>query len=67
VRRITAPADPNRQEQAVFEEVSRIRLSDPEVVLSEIAGAGLAACQPVTSLPKIALAITSFWISLVPS
>lgn len=37
VRLITAPADPNRQAQVVFEEVARLRRSDPELALNEVA------------------------------
>jgi ATP-dependent DNA helicase RecQ len=37
VRLITAPADPNRQAQVVFEEINRIRRVDPDVALGDIA------------------------------
>ncbi|MEO6659801.1 MAG: ATP-dependent helicase, partial [Burkholderiaceae bacterium] len=37
VRLITAPADPNRQAQVVFDEIARIRRFDPAVALGEIA------------------------------
>ena len=37
VRLVTAPADPNRQAQVVFSEIARIRRSDAEVSLGDIA------------------------------
>ena len=37
VRLITAPADANRQAQVVFDEIARIRCSDPSVALGTIA------------------------------
>lgn len=37
VRLITAPADPNRQAQVVFDEIARIRRSDPDLPLGGIA------------------------------
>jgi ATP-dependent DNA helicase RecQ len=37
VRLITAPADANRQAQVVFDEIARIRRSDPSVALGTIA------------------------------
>jgi ATP-dependent DNA helicase RecQ len=37
VRLVTAPADPNRQAQVVFEEISRIRRVDPGASIGDIA------------------------------